>query len=388
MSCNNWNQYANDFQGREFYSDAVQNNNLLSRNSFSYIHCYPPQTPPLYWSDVTTTTTTVGEPAISPMTSYNDECLSYCSSSSGTPKTTALNLQQVEMSPNSYGYQMVDPMLFMPSGPEIPQEYETPQKYPSHFYSQASDQQFCEPISIEGNAQALYFYDELAYNNNITCSNHFQPKTHLIRSPSYYNSEPNSMHSTTTTTSHQNTYRHTSFSRTPAPPVKEEMVEANSILETDKHEKHYSDIETKQSMIPTATTASSHNIPISDHSEPLPGYPCKHPNCNKRFSRPYNLKSHMRTHTSERPFACNHPSCGWKFARPHDLKRHQLQHTGQKPHSCKFCHRRFARSDALKRHWKVDAACAQALKQDQIASEASLSKEISKLCKKKKSLIK
>ncbi|GAA5812000.1 hypothetical protein MFLAVUS_005447 [Mucor flavus] len=93
-------------------------------------------------------------------------------------------------------------------------------------------------------------------------------------------------------------------------------------------------------------------------------FPCLVPNCNKLFSRPYNLKSHMRTHTLERPFACHYKPCSWKFARPHDLKRHELQHSGLKPHACSFCHRRFARSDALKRHWKVDAVCAQALKED------------------------
>ncbi|KAI8885604.1 hypothetical protein K501DRAFT_284177 [Backusella circina FSU 941] len=372
----------NDLQEREFYSDSVQNSNSLSTNSFPYINCYPPQTPPLYWSDATTT---IGEPAISPMPSYSDGCFSCCSSLSNSPKTAVLNLQQVDMLPNSNAHQMVDPMLFMPAGLEIPHESETPHKYPSHLYSQASDEQLCGPISIEGNAQTLYFHDDMAYNpsffynNNINSVYNFQQKTKFIYPPHYYCSEPNNMNATTT--SHQNTYRYASFSRTPAPPVKEEMVETHPILQTDKHEIHYSDIETKQSMIPT--TSSPHTIPISDNTEPLPGYPCKYPNCNKRFSRPYNLKSHMRTHTSERPFACNHPSCGWKFARPHDLKRHQLQHTGQKPHSCKFCHRRFARSDALKRHWKVDVACAQALKQDQIASEASLSKEISKLCKKK-----
>ncbi|KAL9547560.1 hypothetical protein PS6_007078 [Mucor atramentarius] len=32
------------------------------------------------------------------------------------------------------------------------------------------------------------------------------------------------------------------------------------------------------------------------------GFPCLMPECNKLFSRPYNLKSHMRTHTHERPY--------------------------------------------------------------------------------------
>lgn len=78
--------------------------------------------------------------------------------------------------------------------------------------------------------------------------------------------------------------------------------------------------------------------------------------CFKMFTRPYNLRSHQKTHTKERPFKCVHPDCGWTFARPHDLKRHELLHSGIKPYVCS-CGKNFSRNDAFKRHKQVNRAC-------------------------------
>lgn len=87
--------------------------------------------------------------------------------------------------------------------------------------------------------------------------------------------------------------------------------------------------------------------------------------CNKRFTRAYNLRSHVRTHTNERPFMC--ALCGKTFARQHDRKRHEKLHYGEKSFVCRAddaadgqwgCGRAFARGDALARHLRSDAGSA------------------------------
>ena len=49
-------------------------------------------------------------------------------------------------------------------------------------------------------------------------------------------------------------------------------------------------------------------------------YPCTV--CDKRFTRPSTLKTHMNSHTGNRPFACNVAGCGWRFTVFSNLKRH------------------------------------------------------------------
>ena len=50
--------------------------------------------------------------------------------------------------------------------------------------------------------------------------------------------------------------------------------------------------------------------------------------CPKKFTRAYNLRSHLRTHTEERPFFCT--VCGKAFARQYDRQRHENLHPGDK----------------------------------------------------------
>lgn len=53
--------------------------------------------------------------------------------------------------------------------------------------------------------------------------------------------------------------------------------------------------------------------------------------CPKRFTRAYNLRSHLLTHGDERPFVC--AVCGKAYARQYDRKRHEGLHSVCRPRS-------------------------------------------------------
>jgi regulatory protein SWI5 len=96
------------------------------------------------------------------------------------------------------------------------------------------------------------------------------------------------------------------------------------------------------------------NVTLDDIAQYIEGpmpqdnkWVCRYEDCNKRFGRKENIKSHVQTHLGDRQFRCDH--CHKCFVRGHDLKRHAKIHTGSKPYPC-ACGNTFARHDALTRH--------------------------------------
>ncbi|XP_061727668.1 uncharacterized protein LOC133532832 [Cydia pomonella] len=72
--------------------------------------------------------------------------------------------------------------------------------------------------------------------------------------------------------------------------------------------------------------------------------------CGKILSNRGNMRSHLRTHISQKPYKCTFGGCGRRFKDASSRGKHEIKHYPERQFPCKICDRLFTREYRMRRH--------------------------------------
>lgn len=96
-------------------------------------------------------------------------------------------------------------------------------------------------------------------------------------------------------------------------------------------------------------TVSQLKVHVVSVHENVRKYGCEY--CGHAFACSSNLAQHIRIHTGEKPYVCE--LCGNRYAQSASLYSHKLTHAQNRCHVCSECGRAFHRVTRLRQHMKI-----------------------------------